>query len=94
MWTVWERRSLQKEIRKLPVDVLNRYHKWKDLVVFSGPQGIRMIRGFRDEALRGRWRGHRSSRLNRQYRVIYRVVAQEIRVEVIDVRAHDYRRRK
>jgi addiction module RelE/StbE family toxin len=93
MWTVWEHRRLQKELEKLPVDVLSRYHKWKDLVVFSGPQGLRMIRGFGDEALRGHWRGHRSSRLNRQYRVIYRVVAQEIRVEVIDVTAHDYRRK-
>ncbi len=93
MWTVWEHRRLQKEFKKVPVEVQKRYQKWKDVVVFSGPQGLRAIKGFRDEALRGRWRGHRSSRLNRQYRVIYRVVAQEIRVEVINVTAHDYRRK-
>ncbi len=93
MWTVWEHLRLQKQLRKLPVEVLKRYQKWKDIVVFSGPQGLRMVKGLRDEALRGDWRGHRSSRLNRQYRVIYRVVAQEIRVEVIDVMAHDYRKK-
>ncbi len=91
MWTVWEHRRLAKRLPKLPLDVLQRYQKWKDIVEFSGPQGLRMIRGFRDEALRGRWQGHRSSRLNQQYRVIYRVMAREIRVEVIDVTAHDYR---
>ena len=59
MWTVWEHRRLAKRLPKLPLDVLQRYQKWKDIVEFSGPQGLRMIRGFRDEALRGRWQGHR-----------------------------------
>ncbi len=49
--------------------------------------------GFHDEALRGEWQGHRSSRLSEQYRIIYQVVAHEIRVHVIDLTAHDYRRR-
>lgn len=89
MWTVWEHRRCLKQLDRLPADVLKGYEKWKDIVVFSGSQGLRRIRGFRDEALRGRWQGHRSSRLNRQYRVIYRVVAQEIRAEVIDVAAHE-----
>jgi len=35
----------------------------------------------------------RSSRLGLQYRVIYRVVGQEILVEVIDITAHEYRRK-
>ncbi|TAN04900.1 MAG: type II toxin-antitoxin system mRNA interferase toxin, RelE/StbE family [Rhodanobacteraceae bacterium] len=34
---------------------------------------MRLIRGFRDEALSGDWKGHRSSRLNEQWRVIYSV---------------------
>jgi len=77
----------------LPLEVLQRYEKWKDIVMISGPQGLRLIRGFRDEGLRGEWKGHRSSRLGFQYRVIYRAVAQEVVVEVIDLTAHDYRRR-
>jgi hypothetical protein len=37
--------------------------------------------------------GDRASRLGLQYRVIYRVVGQEILVEVIDITVHDYRRK-
>jgi addiction module RelE/StbE family toxin len=54
---------------------------------------LRAIKGFHDEALRGDWKGHRSSRLGQQYRVIYQVEAQEVLVYVMDVTAHDYRRK-
>ncbi|MFQ5705612.1 MAG: type II toxin-antitoxin system mRNA interferase toxin, RelE/StbE family [Gemmatimonadales bacterium] len=55
--------------------------------------GLRLIRGFHDEALRGEWRGCRSSRLGLQYRVIYRIEAGEVLVLVMDITAHDYRRK-
>ena len=54
---------------------------------------MRCIKGFHDEVLGGEWKGHRSSWLGLQYRVIYRVVGQEVLVEVIDITAHDYRRK-
>ncbi len=73
--------------------MLERYEKWKDIVTISGPHGLRAIRGFRDEALRGEWRGHRSSRVGRQHRVLYRVVANEVLVLVIEITAHDYKRK-
>jgi addiction module RelE/StbE family toxin len=75
------------------VDVLKRYEKWKDVVRLSGPRGLRSIRGFRDESLVGEWKGHRSSRLNRQYRVIYRVDRDRVVVKVVDVNPHDYGRK-
>ena len=49
--------------------------------------------GFYDEALRGEHKGHRSSRLSQQYRVIYRVVRDRVFVEVLDVTPHDYRKK-
>ncbi len=52
-----------------------------------------LIRGFHDEALRGEWRNHRSSRLGDQFRVIYKIESNEILVLVIDITAHDYRRK-
>ena len=67
--------------------------RWKDVVRVSGPSGLRWIKGFHDEALRGEWKGDRSSRLGLQYRVIHRIVGQEVLVEVIDITAHDYRRK-
>jgi addiction module RelE/StbE family toxin len=93
MWVIFEYRNLQRRIRKIPTDVLKRYEKWKDIVEISGPAGLREIRGFNDEALRGDWKGHRSSRLGDQFRVIYKIERKKLFVMVIDLTAHDYRRK-
>jgi len=93
MWEIYEHRRVPKTLSSLPTQVLQRYEKWKDIVRVSGPLGLRAIKGFRDEALRGEWKGHRSSRLSQQYRVIYQVEAREIVVYVLEVTAHDYRRK-
>ena len=91
MWKVFEHRRIGRRVQRLPVEIVKRYEKWKDVVRISGPAGLRVIKGFHDEVLRGEWRGHRSSRLGLHYRLIYRVVGKEILVEVIDITAHDYR---
>lgn len=93
MWEVYEHRRVGRQLDQLPTDVLKRYEKWKDIVTVSGPHGLRLIKGFRDESLKGRWKGHRSSRLNQQYRVLYRVESERILVEVVSVTAHDYRKK-
>ena len=91
MWAVFEHRRVEKQLRKLPSDVLKRYEKWKDIVELSGPAGLRLILGFRDEALSGEWKGYRSSRRNKQYRVIYRTESDRLLVQVVEVNPHDYR---
>jgi len=93
MWTVYEHRNVPKQLRSIPTDILKRYEKWKDIVSLSGPQGLKLIKGFHDESLRGEWKGHRSSRLGRQYRVIYRIEKDQILVQVVSVTAHDYRKK-
>ena len=93
MWEIYEHRRLDRQLAKCPDDILKRYEKWKDIVALSGPQGLRVIKGFHDEALRGEWKGYRSSRLGQQYRVIYKVVKEKIRISVVEVTAHDYRRK-
>ena len=92
MWEIFEHRKLTRILNKLPIEVLLRYEKWKDIVRISGPEGLRLIRGFNDEALRGAWKGYRSSRLNLQYRVIYRIDRQDVFVEVEKITPHDYRK--
>ena len=77
----------------MPTEVLKRYEKWKDIATLSGPAGLRLIKGFHDEALRGSWKGFRSSRLGLQYRVIYKIEKDKIYIQVVDVTAHDYRRK-
>ena len=93
MWQVLEHRRVVRRISKLPVEILKRYQKWKDIVAISGPSGLRMIKGFRDESLGGEWKSHRSSRLGGQYRVIYLVEEQQVVIKVVDLTAHDYRRK-
>ncbi len=93
MWEIYEHRRLSRRLARLPDEVLKRYEKWKDIVRISGPAGLQLIKGFRDEALRGEWKGHRSSRLGIQYRVIYKVEGQDVAVYVVELSAHDYRKR-
>jgi len=94
MWRIEELRQVDKELSsgRVPIEILKRYEKWKDIAMLSGPQGLRAIKGFRDEALSGDWKGYRSSRLNEQWRVIYQVVADALLVQVVRVTPHDYRR--
>jgi addiction module RelE/StbE family toxin len=93
MWDVYEHKRLARQLKKLPTNVLKRYEKWKDIVTISGPQGLRLIKGFHDEALYGKCKGHRASRLSRQYRVLYRIESDRILIEVVNVTAHDYRKK-
>ncbi len=95
MWTILEHRQADKELSsgRVPAEILKRYEKWKDIAMLSGPQGLRAIKGFRDEALSGDRKGFRSSRLNEQWRVIYSVEAAVMTVQVVRVTPHDYRKR-
>ena len=93
MWEVFEHRRVDRQLKKTPTDVLKRHEKWKDIVTISGPHGLRLIRGFRDESLKGQWKGHRSSRLSQQYRVVYRVESERTLVEVVSITAQDYKQR-
>ena len=93
MWEVYEHRRVLRQIQKLPAEILKRYEKWKDIAAISGPQGLRRIRGFNDESLSGESQGHRASRLGQRYRVIYRVEREVIKIEVVMITPHDYRRK-
>ena len=93
MWEVYEHRRVARQLDQLPTEILKRYEKWKDIVSISGPQGLKQIKGFGDEALKGKWKGHRSSPLSRQYRVLYRIESDRLLVDVVSVTAHDYRKK-
>ena len=93
MWEIYEHRTVAKALQSIPIEVLKRYEKWKDIVRISGPQGLRRIKGFRDEALKGERKGQRSSRLTLQYRVIYTVANDQVLVRVMSVTPHDYRKK-
>ena len=99
MWRIFEGPKAWKSLARCPNEtrcpneILKRYEKWREILLISGPPGLRLIRGFNDEALKGGWFGYRSSRLGLQFRVIYRVVKDELWIEVVELNAHDYRMR-
>jgi addiction module RelE/StbE family toxin len=92
MWRIEEHRRFDKEVASIPKEILKRYEKWKDIAAISGLPGLRLIKGFHDEALAGEWQGYRSSRLGLQWRVIYRVIPERLLFQVASITAHDYRR--
>ena len=93
MWLIYEHRRAVRQLGSIPKDILKRYEKWKDIVSISGPEGLRLIKGFHDEALRGEWKGCRSSRLGLKYRVVYKIERDQVLVQVVNVTAHDYRKK-
>jgi addiction module RelE/StbE family toxin len=93
MWRIEEHRRVDRQLSgRVPIEVLKRYEKWKDIARLSGPPGLRAIKGFHDETLSGEWKGHRSSRLGLQWRVIYRVLGDAFLIQVVQVTPHDYRK--
>jgi DNA-binding XRE family transcriptional regulator len=73
VWAILEHNRLDRQLARTPREVLKRYEKRKDIARLSGPPGLRLIKGFHDEALAGKWAGSRSSRLGDHWRVIYHV---------------------
>jgi toxin HigB-1 len=93
MWRIEEHRRLDQQCASSRQEILKRYEKWKDIATISGPLGLRQFDGLNDEALSGTWKGFPSSLLGLQYRIIYRVVADEMRFQIESLTPHDYRRR-
>jgi addiction module RelE/StbE family toxin len=91
MWEVFETNAARKALKKAPQEILKLYTAWLQIVRLQGPQGLRNIKGFHDEALTGNLKGLRSSRLGIKWRVIYSVDQQNVTVDVEDVTPHVYR---
>jgi mRNA-degrading endonuclease RelE of RelBE toxin-antitoxin system len=91
MWTIVEAREAAKALDKLPPQVAEKYAFWCAIVRQSGPGGLRWIKGFHDEKLRGKLASLRSSRLSQQWRVVYRIEAHVVTVHVERLTPHDYR---
>lgn len=93
MWLVVIERNASKRLDGAPLEIQEKFEKWKDIVQIHGPQGLQQVKGFKDHALKGEWQGARASRLNLQWRVIYWVSGSEIKIIVMEVTPHDYRKK-
>ncbi len=85
-------KSAEKSLKKVPYYINVKLLAWIDSVMNEGLDVVRRIPGYHDEPLKGNRLGQRSIRLNKAYRAIYEVNAEdelEI-IEVVDVNKHDY----
>lgn len=93
MWQVDETKLVIKQLNKAPKEIQAKYSFWKSIAQSDGQAGVGLLPGFKDHELKGEWAGARSSRLNLQWRVIYVVEEKILRILVIEVNAHDYRKK-
>jgi len=93
MWQVNESRKANKQLNKCPKNILAEYEVWKKVIELSGPKALKKIPGYKDHALKGEWLGARSSYMNKQWRVIYVMNKDEVQVFVMEVNAHDYKKK-
>ena len=87
------RRTAEKAVKKLPEQIVLLLNAWIESVETDGLALVRKIPGYHDEPLHGKRAGQRSVRLSRAYRVIYEVVAGEVRIQIVrvlDVNKHKY----
>ena len=46
MWQILEHKRLDRRFKSLPIDILKRYEKWKDIISISGPESLDSFEGF------------------------------------------------
>jgi addiction module RelE/StbE family toxin len=90
VWVIYEKKPVLRVLNRIPADVLLKYEAWKRIVELEGPIGLRSIKGFHDEALKGEWKGFRSSRLGKKWRVICHILKEQLEVYVVEMMPHTY----
>ena len=83
-------RRFEKQIRKVPEIIKKKFNIWLFLVEANGVAEVMKSPGYHDEPLQGIRHGQRSVRINRAYRVIYRVIEDRVHIELLEVNKHEY----
>lgn len=83
-------RTFEKQLEKVPDFIRNKVIFWVFLVESKGLAEVMKSPGYHDEPLMGLRRGQRSVRINKAYRLIYRVIEDRIHIELLEVNKHDY----
>lgn len=83
-------RLFDKQIRRVPETIRKRVRSWLFAVESQGIWEVMKSPGFHDEPLKGDRRGQRSVRMNKAYRLIYRIIENRIHIELLEVHKHDY----
>jgi len=81
-----------KNLKKAPGYIQEKFRSWLVAVDKAGLAETRKRPGWHDEPLKGRRKGQRSIRLNKQWRAIYALDKNgkvEL-IEILEVTPHDY----
>lgn len=82
--------GLEKDLKKLPQHVVEKFKMWAKTVNEHGIAEARKCKGYHDEPLKGDRKGQRSIRLSKSYRAFYIEEKDIIRITVIEVNKHEY----
>lgn len=83
-------KNFDKQLEKVPDFIRKKVIFWIFLVENNGLHEVMKSPGYHDEPLMGERKGQRSVRMNKAYRLIYRVIENRIHVELLEVHKHDY----
>lgn len=83
-------KSFDKQLEKVPDFIRKKVMFWVFLVETNGIAETSRSPGLHDEPLKGDRKGQRSVRLNKAYRLIYRMIADRIHIELLEVNKHEY----
>lgn len=90
MWNVLETKDVRKSLNKVPPEIKKKYRAWVEIVRNGGSANLKNFPGFKDKKLQGVLRECRSSRLNIQYRVVYKEDKSIKELIVLKVTPHKY----
>ncbi len=83
-------KTFTKQLEKVPKHIKNKFMLWLFSVETIGIMETMKSKGFHDEPLKGERYGQRSVRLSQSYRLIYRLIDNYLRLELLEVHKHDY----
>jgi plasmid maintenance system killer protein len=86
-WKVVESKLIVRQVRRSPREIQQKYTAWRNIVRNHGPY---LKGGFRVHLLSADRKGQMAARLNRQWRVIFKVFGGELVVEAIELTPHRY----
>lgn len=85
-------RAAITQLQKTPIYIREKLYMWVERDKLLGLSGVRKIKSYHDEPLKGERVGQRSIRLNKAYRAIY-VIREDDTIEFAEIREvskHDY----
>lgn len=83
-------KKFDKQLESVPDFIRKKVRAWIFAVESQGIWEVMKSPGYHDEPLKADRRGQRSVRMNRAYRLIYRVIEGRVHIELLEVHKHDY----